>query len=168
MANRWSEMYQYRQVLTRMRLGESDRAIARSGLMGREKASACLRADTRLRATHRQALRELAGREGRLDASRVLPDDATLARVLQAASSRPQSKSLVVPFQDKVTVWCRQGIRGTVIHQALVDTRGYTGTYSSIRRFLQQHKGAHPEVTTVLNFYPGDVAQVVSLGVVRL
>ena len=29
MANRRFEMYQYRQVLTRMRLGESDRAIAR-------------------------------------------------------------------------------------------------------------------------------------------
>lgn len=40
MANRRFEMYQYRRVLTRMRLGESDRAIARSALMGREKASA--------------------------------------------------------------------------------------------------------------------------------
>lgn len=33
-------MYQYRQVLTRMRLGESDRAIAQWGLMDRHKASA--------------------------------------------------------------------------------------------------------------------------------
>ena len=54
MANRRFEMYQYRQVLTRMRLGDSDRAIARGGLMGREKAGACLGADTQ-----RQALREL-------------------------------------------------------------------------------------------------------------
>ena len=44
MANRRFETYQYRQVLTRMRLGDSDRAMARTGLMGREKASACLRA----------------------------------------------------------------------------------------------------------------------------
>ena len=63
MANRRFEMYQYRQVLTRIRLGESDRAIARSGLMGREKAS---------------ALREVAGREGWLEAASVMPDDATL------------------------------------------------------------------------------------------
>ena len=35
MANRRFEMYQNRQVLTRMRLGESDRTIARSGLTGR-------------------------------------------------------------------------------------------------------------------------------------
>ena len=145
MANRRFEMYQYRQVITRMRLGESDRAIARSGLMGREKAS---------------ALREVAGREGWLEASIVLPDDATLAQVLDVPSSRPQSASSVLPYQDQVTAWWRQGIRGTVIHQALVNTCGYTGSYSSIRRFLQQLKDAHPDVTTVLDFDPGDVAQV--------
>ena len=41
-----------------------------------------------------------------------------------------------------------------------MDTYGYTGSYSSIRRFLQQLKDAHPDVTTVLDFDPGDVAQV--------
>ena len=40
MANRRFELCQYRQILTRMRLGDSDRAMARSGLMGREKAGA--------------------------------------------------------------------------------------------------------------------------------
>ena len=145
MANRRFEMYQYRQVLTCMWLGESDRAIARSVLMGRRKAG---------------ALREVAGREGWLDASNVLPDDATLVQVVQVPTSRPQSASSVLPYQDKVTAWWREGIRGTVIHQALVDTYGYAGSYSSIRRFLQQLKDAHPDVTTVLDFDPGDVAQV--------
>ena len=69
-------MYQYRQVLTRMRLGDSDRAIARSGLMGRQKAC---------------ALREVAGREGWLEASSVMPDDATLTQVPDVPSSRRQS-----------------------------------------------------------------------------
>ena len=32
-------MFEYRQVLTRMRLGDTDRAIARTGLMGRRKAA---------------------------------------------------------------------------------------------------------------------------------
>ena len=83
MANRRFEIYQYHQVLTRMRLGESDRAIARSGLMGCEKAS---------------ALREVAGREGWLEASTVMPDDAILAQVLDVPSSRPQSASSVLPY----------------------------------------------------------------------
>ena len=34
MANRRFEMFEVRQVLTRMRLGDTDRAIARAGLMG--------------------------------------------------------------------------------------------------------------------------------------
>ena len=123
--------------------------------MGRQKASACLRADT-----HRQALREVACRAGFLETSSELPDDATLAQVLQVPCSRPQSASSVLPYQDKVTTWWRPGIRGTVIHQALVDTYGYSGSYSSIRRFLQGLKDAHPDVTTVLDFDPGDVAQV--------
>ena len=40
MANPRFEMYEYRQVLVRRRLGDSDREIARGGLMGRPKAAA--------------------------------------------------------------------------------------------------------------------------------
>ena len=37
---------------------------------------------------------------------------------------------------------------------------GFSGSYSSIRRFLQGLEQTHPRVTTVLDFSPGDVAQV--------
>ena len=37
MSRRRFEMYQYRQVLVRMRQGDSDRDIDRTGLMGRKK-----------------------------------------------------------------------------------------------------------------------------------
>ena len=40
MANRRFEMFEYRQVLVRMRQGDSDREIARARLMGRVKAAA--------------------------------------------------------------------------------------------------------------------------------
>ena len=39
MANRRFEMHEHRHVIHRMRLGESDRAIAKSGLMGRLKCA---------------------------------------------------------------------------------------------------------------------------------
>ena len=65
-------MNQYWQVNSRMCLCESDRAIARSRLMSRQKAC---------------ALREVAGRERWLEASRVMPDVTTLAQVLDAHSS---------------------------------------------------------------------------------
>ena len=40
MTNRRFEMHEIRQALVRMRMGESNRSIARSGLMGRPKAKA--------------------------------------------------------------------------------------------------------------------------------
>ena len=49
MANRRFEMHEYRQVIHRMRLGECDRAIAKSGMMGRLKCA---------------QLREVANRNG--------------------------------------------------------------------------------------------------------
>ena len=58
MSFRRFEMHHYRQVLSHMRLGETDRAIARSGLMGRRKIS---------------ELRQIALKQGWLDPAKSLP-----------------------------------------------------------------------------------------------
>ena len=57
-------MFEVRQVLTRMRLGDTDRAIARAGLMGRRKLA---------------QLRHTAEAAGWLDAATALPGDPELA-----------------------------------------------------------------------------------------
>ncbi len=67
MARSSIEMHQYRQILMRLRQGDSDREISRSGLMGRAKA-ACFR--------------ELAREKGWLKLTRPLPPDAEIAAVL--------------------------------------------------------------------------------------
>ena len=67
MSNRRFEMYEYRQVIYRMRLGESDRNIAKAGLMGRRKAA---------------ELRQVAKQRGWLDKG-PLPDDSELAEYLK-------------------------------------------------------------------------------------
>ena len=144
MSNRRFEMHEYRHVIVRMRLGQSDRAIAEAGLMGRKKVG---------------QLRRLAARHGFLDLCKPVPEEATLAKVLELASTRA-AVSLVLPYREEVTRWWRQGIQGTTIHQALVCKYGFSGSYSSIRRFLQGLEQTHPRVTTVLGFSPGDVAQV--------
>lgn len=59
MANRRFEMFQYRQILIQMRLGQSDRQIAKAQLMGRRKAG---------------ELRALAQQLGWLDPARELPN----------------------------------------------------------------------------------------------
>ena len=145
MANRRFEMYQYRQVLTRMRLGDTDRAIARAGLMGRPKAA---------------ALRRQAKAAGWLDPARPLPTDAALAQHLGRVHPRPAVTSLAEPHRAQITGWWRQGIQGTTIYAALVRNHGFTASYSSVRRFLATLEGAHPQVTTVLEFDPGEAAQV--------
>jgi len=145
MANRRFEMYQYRQVIVRMRLGESDRAIAQAGLMGRKKI---------------RSVRELASTRGWLDPGNDIPPDSELVSCFDQSRARPQTTSLVGPYADEVKKWAGKGIQGTTIHQALVRKYGYTGSYSSVRRYLQSVAAVNPTATTVLDFEPGDVAQV--------
>jgi hypothetical protein len=66
----------------------------------------------------------------------------------------------VEPHREQVTDWWRQGIQGTTIYAALVRRHGFRGSYSSVRRFLSTLEAVHPRVTTVLEFEPGEAAQV--------
>jgi len=145
MSFRRFEMHHYRHVLSRMRLGETDRAIARAGLMGRSKVA---------------ALRQIAVREDWLDPKRSLPANEELASLIKARKKDQLQPSLVEPYADEVTGWWKNGIQGTTIHAALVRKYGFQGSYSSVRRFLSQLKADHPQVTTILDFEPGQAAQV--------
>ncbi len=78
-------MFQYRQVLVRLRAGDTKREIARSGLMGRDKAG---------------ALRALALSRGWLDAAAVLPDDEAIAAALKPARRAAFTVSSVEPFRE--------------------------------------------------------------------
>jgi hypothetical protein len=115
-------MYEYRNVIARMRLGESDRQIAKAGLMGRPKAS---------------ELREIALARGWLDKEQPLPDDSAIAAVVKNKPRKNEPGSLVLPYEKEVRLWWEKGIRGTTIHQTLVRKYGFSGSYSSVRRFLQ-------------------------------
>lgn len=116
MTNRKFEMHEYRQVLNRMRLGDSDRSISKAGLMGRPKV---------------RKVREIAASAGWLDPKVALPDDVTLAQRLRQPSTRPSTVSLVEPFTDEVKQWWQEGIAATTINAALKRKHGFTGSYSS-------------------------------------
>lgn len=96
MSNRRFEMYEYRQIISRMRLGETDRAISRAGLLGRKKAT---------------AVREIALDKGWLDPKTPLPDDATLAAVFAKKSEPSVQSSLVLPYAHDVEQWYEAGIQ---------------------------------------------------------
>jgi hypothetical protein len=107
------------------------------------------------------ALRRLAARAGWLDTAAPLPEDSELARALCGVRVvKASSVSLVEPHRKRVTQWWRDGIQGTTIYAALVRQHGFRGSYSSVRRFLNRLECAHPSVTTVLEFEPGEAAQV--------
>ena len=140
-------MYQYRQAVVRMRLGDSDRDIAKTGLMGRRKAA---------------ALRQVALAQGWLNQEQPVPDEATLATVLTVAAPAvtTPSQSLVEPYREQVTTWWQAGVQGTAIYQALVRQYGFSGSYLSVARFLQGLKATVPNATVILEFAPADAAQV--------
>ena len=56
--------------------------------------------------------------------------------------------------------WVEDGICATTIHRALVDQFNFTGSYSSVRRLIQQIRKRTPKATCILDFAPGDAAQV--------
>ncbi|HEV8692669.1 MAG TPA: IS21 family transposase [Lysobacter sp.] len=138
-------MFNYRQVLVRMRQGDSDRDIARSKLMGRRKL---------------KTLRVLAHARGWLEAASALPEDGDLAAALKPAPAKTCVSSLE-PLRESITAWFANGIQGTTIHAALQRNHGYRGSYSAVRRFLRGLADqATPATTMRLHFAPGEDAQV--------
>jgi transposase len=148
MSNRRFEMYEYRQILVRMRLGDSDRALAKAGLIGRRKAS---------------HLRRQATEQGWLDRAAALPDEASLAQVLRpvtTAEEAPVSASSVEPYRAQVQRWWEAGIQASTIHQTLVREYGFSGSYYAVNRFVKRLAGSQPKATVHLSFAPGEAAQV--------
>lgn len=145
MSNRRFEMYHYRQVLVRLRQGDTDREIARAGLMGRRKAG---------------EVREAALTRGWLDSALPLPDDTALAAVFDRSTPLPATcVSSLEPYREQITQWAAAGIQGTTMHAALKRNHGYAGSYSAVRRFLQSFPQS-VDATMRLSFAPAAAAQV--------
>nr|WP_238344377.1 hypothetical protein [Ramlibacter lithotrophicus] len=98
-------MFQYRQALVRLRAGDSERDIARSGLMGRQKLA---------------AVRELAQARGWLDPSHEMPDEALICAALGERRRAASTISSVQPWRELVAQWRAAGVQGKAIHAALV------------------------------------------------
>ena len=104
--------------------------------------------------------RRTAEAAGWLDVATALPGDRQLAVRLGSIRIQPTVASLAEPHRDRITRWWPRGIQGTTIHAALVRSHGFTGSHSSVRRFLAGLEATHPQVTTVLEFDPAEAAQV--------
>ncbi len=129
-------------------MGESDRSIAGARLMGRIKCG---------------QVRTIARRRGWLDRGTPLPDDEVLVEAFERKQERddnPTHQSLSREYEEQIRKWVEGNVCMTTIHQALVDQFGFTGSYSSVRRLVRRLDLRKPQATCVLDFAPGEAAQV--------
>jgi len=138
-------MNHLRDLINRLRSGESERRIAR---------------DMGLSRTTVRKYRELAEPHGYLQPEQTLPDEPTLlARLGPGPRLRPVA-STVQPYEDIVRRWVDQGVEMTAIFQRLRDNHGYTGSYSAVRRYVARVSPSTPEAVVRVHTAPGEELQV--------
>ena len=108
--------------------------IARSGLMGRDKAG---------------ELRTLALSRGWLGADAELPDDQAIAAALKPGRRASSTVSSVEPFREAVQRWVDTGVQRHATHAALRRECGFTGSYSAVVRMARTLRAAQPPEVTV-------------------
>jgi hypothetical protein len=81
-----------------------------------------------------------------------------------AATLRParqqSSVSSLERYRAQVLNWRKAGLQGTTSHSAPVRMLGYTGSCSSVRRFLRALEPSSGKATSPMVFEPGEAVQV--------
>jgi transposase len=132
-------------IVYRLRSGQSERAIVRDTGYARNT----------VRVYHKQAKDH-----GFLDPGNGLPEPQAVLAALGPAPSLPQSTSTVEPYRAVVKALVDTGVEMAAIHQRLVKDHGYTGSYSSIRRFVSHLRPKDKGVIVRIETTPGQEAQV--------
>lgn len=146
MAGRTLMTLDVREVLIRLRRGESIRATARELGLSRVTVKRYYR---------------IAQEEGLLEGD--LPATAELDRCLSArrpASSLPTRKFQAEALKPVITKLRERGVEAKTIHQRLCTDYGYTGSYSSIYRFIRSLEPTEVRGIVRIETPPGEEAQV--------
>ncbi len=139
-------MNHIRDLLHRLRAGESERRITRDMGVSRQT----------VRKYH-----ELAKHEGYLEKDSPLPDDKTLEKALGTPPQPPRNISSIEPFGETVKELRKKGVEMVAILQRLQADHGYTGSYSSVRRYVHRIEGEKaPQAYTRVHSAPGEEMQV--------
>jgi transposase len=134
-----------REILRRIRQGQSDRAIARETGINRKSIG---------------RYHTWGQEQGLLDGE--LPSLDELQRLVEESLNNgapPQNESSVEPYRALVIELRRQGVEIAAIYERLKE-RGYDGSYSSVYRFVRNLEPKTPEVTVRVETPPGEEAQV--------
>jgi transposase len=137
-------MQYLRDLIHRLRLGQTERAIAK---------------DLRLSRQTVKKYRELARAAGYLESDNELPDVATLSAQLGPAPAPPRTPSTVEPYRQLVEELLVQGVEMMTIFDRLKE-RGYGGGYTSVRRFVHRLRPREEQAVVRVHTAPGEEAQV--------
>jgi transposase len=85
--------------------------------------------------------------------ARLLAQDQVLQPVVSTVSSVEPYRAVVIDLRQR-------GLEMMAVFQRLRDDHAYTGTYSSVRRFVQVLEPAQPEATIRIERSPGEEVQV--------
>jgi len=137
-------MNYYKDIIYRLRAGESERQISRDLGISRPTI-------------HKYKMKAEA--EGLLE-NGSLPEDHQLLESLGPAPQPPREPSSLEPYREKVEKYVEQGLEMTAIYQRLKEQVGYCGSYSSVRRFVYHLKPQEPEAYVRIHTDPGEEMQV--------
>jgi transposase len=144
MVNRRIGMSEYKNIIQRLRHGESDRQIERETKMGRHSIS---------------KIRRVASKHLWLLSNTLLPDDEQIKQLIKK-SGNPTVQSSATGFHSEIKNWLSQGATASRIHAKLVEEYGYRGHYNSIQRYVKKLKANEVKLTSPLYFKVGEAAQV--------
>jgi transposase len=134
-----------REMLRRLRQGESNRAVAEA-----------MHIDRKTVGRYRTWAAEQGLLEGRLLS---LGDVHQLLEETLSSPPPPQNTSSVEPYRAAVTKLRNEGVEIAAIYERLKE-RGYQGSYSSVYRFVRNLEPRTPDVTVRVETEPGEEGQV--------
>jgi len=132
-------------IINRLRNGDSERSI--SDDLGNSRVT--------VNRYHR-----LAVEKGLLDPSTPSPQASEVLEAIGPQNREPRVASTVVPFEELLLEWSKTGVEMVAMFDRLVANHGYSGSYSSVRRYLASQCRANPEVWVRIETAPGEEAQV--------
>ncbi len=135
----------YKEIIYRLRAGESERGITRDLGLSRPTV-------------HKYHIK--AEMEGYLGTDRELAGNEEILESLGPAPQPPQMFSTVEDYREQVEKYLKQGLKMTAMYQRLRDDYGYQGSYSAIKRFVGHLRPVEKEVHVRVHTEPGEVVQV--------
>lgn len=136
-------MYEYLLIISQLRLGATIRGLSREQLADRKKL---------------RKVRDIAMGQGWLEPGNPMPTEEELSLFFR--KSRSDSGSYLAPYKNKIEDWTTQGVQASTIYAHLQREHGFKCSYSVVQRYIKVFKDNQRPVTTILDFNPGESAQV--------